>query len=180
MNWFTTSALVIGLLIWFSRKGSRKEKVAIVSRTKTQALKEAKLAAIMASEDVEKMAAALNDISDPLPRHHLISAMVKGVYPKRKDAAAREQLYAYGNIYLDEFDGMAPAMKAHAAPEQMDVPVLKCLCIAMEEDQRYDEALDICRLALDWHLDDGTKTGYEGRMLRIKKKQAAREQHLPS
>jgi hypothetical protein len=180
MNWFTTSALVIGLLIWFSRKGSRKEKIATISRRQTIAQKEAKLSAIMASGDVEKMAAALNDIPDPLSRHHLISAMVIGVYPKRKDAAARNQLYAYGDVYLDEFDGMAPAIKAHAAPEKMDIPVFKCLCIAMEEDQRYDDALVICRRALDWHLDDGTKTGYQGRMLRIEKKRAARKQHLTS
>ncbi|MGD9247497.1 MAG: hypothetical protein PVI60_06050, partial [Desulfobacteraceae bacterium] len=63
MNWFTTSALVIGLLIWFSRKGSRKEKIATISRRQTIAQKEAKLSAIMASimasGDVEKMVAAL-------------------------------------------------------------------------------------------------------------------------
>jgi hypothetical protein len=47
------------------------------------------------------------------------------------------------------------------------------MAIAMEEDQRYQDALEVCRIAVEWDLDDGTKTGYAGRINRIKKKQAA-------
>ena len=167
MNWFATSVLIIGLLIWYSRKAS-PARTGAKAKVPAEQLKD-----ILKSGDPEKMASALERFSGPLDRHRLLTALVQGVYPQRADGTAREHLYAYGTSYLGEFDRIAPALQAESAPEAPDVPVFRCLAIAMEEDERFDEALNICRLALDWDLDDGTKTGYAGRMRRLEKKKAA-------
>lgn len=173
MNWLSTTALLVGILIWYSKKAAPKRTARAAPSEKTKSMTDQKIEEVLSSNDLEKMAAALGATVDPLHRHRLLSALVAGLYPKRKDVAVRNRLYAYGKIYLNEFDQMAPAVKADTASEKMDVPVFKCLTIAMEEDQRYREALDICRLALNWGIDDGTKTGYEGRTIRLRKKQAA-------
>jgi hypothetical protein len=46
------------------------------------------------------------------------------------------------------------------------------MAITLEENRKFDEALDICGKALQWDLDDGTKTGYQGRTDRIRRKQS--------
>jgi hypothetical protein len=173
MNWLTASVIIIGLLIWYSRKAPPARKPKPVGSMKAARLTEEKIEDLLASDDIDKMAVALDRVSDPLSRHQLLSVMMMRVYPERGDADSRKKLYRFGKIYLDEFDRLAPELQKQAAPDPMAVPAFKCLAIAMEEDRRYQEAVDICKLALKWNLDDGTKTGYAGRLARLQKKEAA-------
>ncbi|MFO7911047.1 MAG: hypothetical protein R6V15_02680 [Desulfotignum sp.] len=55
------------------------------------------------------------------------------------------------------------------------IPVFKMLDIMLEEDGAYDQAVEVCRTALDNGLEDGTKTGFEGRIQRILKKKESPE-----
>jgi hypothetical protein len=55
------------------------------------------------------------------------------------------------------------------------IPVFKMLAIMLEEDGAYDQAVAVCRTALDNGLEDGTKTGFEGRIKRILKKKESPE-----
>ncbi|MFO7886537.1 MAG: hypothetical protein R6U68_17130, partial [Desulfobacteraceae bacterium] len=50
------------------------------------------------------------------------------------------------------------------------IPVFKMLAIMLEEDGAYDQAVAVCRTALANGLEDGTKTGFEGRIKRLLKK----------
>jgi hypothetical protein len=173
MNWLTTSIIVIGVFIWCSRKSAPARKTKPLTPGKAKRISKEQIKALMDSHDVGKMAAALDHVKTPLDRHHLLSAMVQELYRQRDQPAVRKQLYDYGDTYVDEFSQFASALKAASDTGEMQVPVFKCLAIAMEEDQRYQDALEICRVAVEWDLDDGTKTGYAGRINRIKKKQAA-------
>jgi tetratricopeptide (TPR) repeat protein len=46
----------------------------------------------------------------------------------------------------------------------------KRLCIIYERAKRYNDAVTICKLAIDRNLSDDTKSGFEGRLKRILKK----------
>jgi hypothetical protein len=173
MNWLTASIIVIGVFIWYSRKGTPVRKVAPLTPGRAKRLSKEQIGALMESHDVGEMTAALNHVKAPLDRHHLLSAIIHELYPQKDQPAIRGQLYDHGGTYVDEFSRIAPALKAASDTGEIHVPVFKCLVIAMEQDQRYHEALEICRMAVEWGLDDGTKTGYAGRIDRIKKKQAA-------
>lgn len=173
MNWFTATVLIIGLLFWCSRKsGPVKRKPAAVPRP-SQKRDGEQIAEVASSDDPKKMTALLERVSDPVDRHQLLTALVQHFYRRRSEAPARKQLYDHGNAYMSEFEKMAPALNISAKDGQIQAPVLKCLAIALEEDQRFEESIQICRLALAWDLDDGTKTGYAGRIRRLEKKQAA-------
>jgi hypothetical protein len=134
--------------------------------------------AVIDSGDLIAMERVLGRLKSLLQRHFLLSALVKKVYSRKDEASYRAKLYDYGQTYFLEFDEMAPILKrhkrhkGHAEDKPMEVPVLKWLAITMEEDGKYEEALEICELALKWNLDDGTKTGFQGRIGRIQKKQA--------
>ena len=45
------------------------------------------------------------------------------------------------------------------------------LATVLTEDGHYDEAIEVCRKAINFGLDDGTKSGFAGRIERIRKKQ---------
>lgn len=46
------------------------------------------------------------------------------------------------------------------------------LIIMYEKDQRYDDAIKICKLALRYGINDNTKDGFKGRIEKIEKKAA--------
>ncbi len=50
------------------------------------------------------------------------------------------------------------------------IPSFKRLAIIYENQERYEEALDVCDQALEIRTTDGTKGGFEGRKERIRKK----------
>lgn len=49
-------------------------------------------------------------------------------------------------------------------------PSFQRLAIIYEKQEKYHEAIEICELALSLNLKDGTKTGFEGRIKRIRRK----------
>src|SRR5690625_739555 len=50
------------------------------------------------------------------------------------------------------------------------IPSFKRLAIIYEQQQRFEEAIDICELALRYGLHDDTKSGFEGRIEKLKRK----------
>ena len=44
------------------------------------------------------------------------------------------------------------------------------LAMIYEQEQRYDDAIEICNKAIEYDLTDSTKGGFEGRLARIEKK----------
>lgn len=50
------------------------------------------------------------------------------------------------------------------------IPSFQQLAIMYEKTERYQEAIGICRLALEYGLRDNTKGGFEGRLAKLQKK----------
>ncbi|MGI6491493.1 MAG: hypothetical protein ACOX0T_03600 [Pelotomaculum sp.] len=59
----------------------------------------------------------------------------------------------------------------------LQIPSFHRLAIIYENQGKYEEAIDICELAISYGLKDGTQSGYEGRIARLTKKAQSGEQN---
>jgi tetratricopeptide (TPR) repeat protein len=60
--------------------------------------------------------------------------------------------------------------KAENVEFLLSVPSFQRLAIIYEKQGKYEEAIDICKLAISYGLKDSTKSGFEGRIARLTKK----------
>lgn len=58
--------------------------------------------------------------------------------------------------------------------QYLDMPAYKLLATSLTERERYEEAIAICELAIDKGIHDNTKTGFAGRIERIRSKAVQR------
>lgn len=52
----------------------------------------------------------------------------------------------------------------------LNIPSFKRLAIIYEDQGKYKEAIEVCKLALEYGLDDGTQGGFKGRIQRLERK----------
>jgi len=110
--------------------------------------------------------------SHPIDRHFLLLQIVSATYKQRKDPVHRRLLYEYAAIHVQEFETLAPLLRAEFGGKLPVVPTVQYLATTLTEDKRFDEAIEACEFALRHGLIDGTKSGFEGRISRINKKRA--------
>ena len=60
---------------------------------------------------------------------------------------------------MNEFNGELPR-----------IPSFQTLAMCYEKQGKYQEAIDVCKLAIEYGLTDSTKTGFEGRITRLEQK----------
>jgi tetratricopeptide (TPR) repeat protein len=100
-------------------------------------------------------------------RHFVYNTLIDLYYKQRDDrddAIEKCIKYCQEDIktideFLDEWNGEPPR-----------IPAFKRLEIIHQKQANYQKALNVCDKALELGLDDGTKTGFEGRKERIKNK----------
>ena len=88
--------------------------------------------------------------------------IAKLTYPRRKESKMRAVFISHANKYIDTFKIKSPV-------DSVSENIYKCLAIVLQEDHKFEEALGLCQKAIRLGLDDGTKTGYPGRIERLKK-----------
>ena len=88
--------------------------------------------------------------------------IAKLTYPRRKELKMRAVFISHANKYIDTFKIKSPV-------DSVSENIYKCLAIVLQEDHKFEEALGLCQKAIRLGLDDGTKTGYPGRIERLKK-----------
>ena len=98
----------------------------------------------------------------------VIHKIVKATYSKRKEAKMHACFRIHAERYIKEFELPTP-------PDSTSEYIYKCLAIVMQEDKEYAKAIDLCRKAIELELHDGTKTGYPGRIERLKKAQESQK-----
>ncbi len=169
MNWIIASVLTVGALAWYARKGPLFSGKSRAGQRK--AASEEDIAAALASDDPKALLSVLLRTKDPTGRHALFTKIVEVTYPKRGEAHMRETFFETAEQHVAEFPAMCPGLQAMAPTNApMVVPTFKCLAIAYEQEARYEEALAVCRRAIELGVEDGTKTGFKGRIGRIEKK----------
>lgn len=124
-------------------------------------------------DPLEALAAA-GQIQDPLERHAVFTKGIDLAYKtRRQDPEMQEVVVNYGTRYVREFADIKDALFDHLGEGPKNIAVFKQLAIALEEAEAHDQAVDVCQKALEFGLEDGTKSGWEGRIKRIEKNRAA-------
>lgn len=122
------------------------------------------------SANMPAMLRALQTPTNPVDRHFLLLTIVQQAYRNRNNPEMRSILLKHARQHVDEFSGLAGPLKQELG-KLPQVPTFPYLATVLTEDGHYDEAIEVCRKAINFGLDDGTKSGFAGRIERIRKKQ---------
>lgn len=125
-----------------------------------------------ASADLARMERALLGKTHPVNRHFLFLGVCEQTYRRRGEPAMRASFLHYARAHVAEFRTLVPALKREFDGILPRVPTFQKLATALAADGEFEEALEVCRLALALGLDDNTEGGFEGRMARIEKQRA--------
>jgi hypothetical protein len=119
------------------------------------------------SADLARMLAARSVHTNPIDRHFLLQSIVKETYRLRSDTQMRFLCIETGMTHLSEFSTIAPALRADFDGSLPRVSSFAWLATALAEADRVEEAVQVCGIAADFGLEDGTKAGYLGRAGRL-------------
>jgi len=119
--------------------------------------------------DIDMMLQALEKEQDILGRHLLYRDIIAQCFPKRNhDPRMREIFVHTAQAHINEMPRIIPELIERFG----SVPyffTFSYYAIALTEDMSFDQAMDICRLALAYGARDGLGVGFEQRMENIAK-----------
>lgn len=120
------------------------------------------------SGDLGRMLRARYLKANNTDRHFLLMNIVRGLYAQRVESGARKLFLEIGRQHVAEFPRLAASVK-QGLRVMPRVPTYALLATALTEDGLFDEALSVCKQAIDLGLHDGTKSDFSGRRERIRK-----------
>lgn len=126
------------------------------------------------SSDLHKMMAVLDKDTHPVDRHHLLQGIISETYKQRND---KEKLNICRNVcelFLSEWPKLADALGRDFGG-QLSLPrilVFPYYATLLSEAGEYDKAISVCEIAIKYKLNDGTKSGYKGRIERLLKQKS--------
>jgi hypothetical protein len=129
-----------------------------------------RVAAALTSGELAAMEAVLQETSDPLLQDALLARIVAKHYRLRTEPEHRSAFYRFANQHIGAASNFLEAHEEAGKRRPDQIEAFKMIAIAMDEDARYEEAVEICKKALTLGLQDGTKTGFDGRIARLEKK----------
>jgi len=123
------------------------------------------------SGELAKMLDALNRKTNLIDRHFLLLSIVKETYKNRKiNPEMKELCKRLSELHIQELPNILPALKKDMGGILPEIPTFQLYTTVLSEDGEYDKAIEVCKKAINFNLYDGTQSGYEGRIARIKKK----------
>ena len=181
MVWLLVLTVILGV-IWFARKGKESDRddsnsnsTLYVSRMgQAMVADEANRAWI--SGDLDRMVRAMECKTNPIDRHFLLMTIVEKAYTKRTDPEMAKLCATVADLHLSEFPAIAPVLKKEFAGRLPRVLTFQYYATLLTERGQFDKAIEVCKVALSYDLHDKTKSGFEGRIERIKKKQLQKQQ----
>ena len=121
------------------------------------------------SGDFNRMLKHLYEKGDPIDTHFLYLNLIRSLYSRRKEPDARTLFKKLAIEHIEKFDIIrGPLLKDMGVLSQ--VLTFQYLATVYTEDNEYEKAIAVCEKAFSFGLNDGTKSSYEGRINRIKKK----------
>jgi len=129
------------------------------------------------SRDLKKMLDAMKVRTNRIDRHFLLMGIVDETYKKRKDPEMRKKCKEVAEIHLKEFPTIVEPLKKDMGGELPQVSTFQKYATVLAEDGEYDKAIEACKIAISYQLTDGTESGYEGRIERIKKEMKGAEKN---
>jgi hypothetical protein len=121
------------------------------------------------SADLKRMLEALSTKSNAVDRHFLLMTIIGQTYLRRNDPEMRSICKRVARIHIDEFSVIAPVLKRQMDGVLPRVSTFQLFATVLTEDCDFEEAIQICKLAIAFSLEDGTKSGFSGRIDRIRR-----------
>lgn len=123
------------------------------------------------SRDLAKMRAALDTKTNLVDRHFLLMTLVDETYKRRKvDLEARELCAKIAELHLGEFPEIKPALMMSLNGILPRVTTFQQYATLLAERGNYKRAVEVCDIAISHGLYDGTKGGFEARIVRLRNK----------
>lgn len=123
------------------------------------------------SGELSNMLKVLNEKTNLVDRHFLLMNIVNQAFKNRKmDSKMRDLCKRISEVHIEEFTGIAPALRKDFDGILPRVSTFQNYATVLTEDGEYERAIRVCQQAMSFGLHDGTQSGYEGRIARIKKK----------
>jgi len=108
----------------------------------------------------------------PWERHILYTQAIETAYKNRKASSDdHDMTIDLSERYINEFQNLKPTVFDMLGDRPRVIAAFKLLSIILEEDGDYDRAVELCKAALASGVEDGTKSGFEGRIQRILSRQ---------
>ncbi|MBK9097545.1 MAG: hypothetical protein IPM14_05325 [bacterium] len=126
------------------------------------------------SNDLNKMLSVLDKNTHPVDRHFLLQGIINETYKQRNE---KEKLNICRNVcelFLEEWPKLADALVKDFGG-QLSLPrisVFQNYATLLAEAGEYDKAIAVCEIAIKYRLNDGTKSGYNGRIERLLKQKS--------
>ncbi len=121
------------------------------------------------SGDLGRMEQASRLSSNPIDRHFLLLQICRHAYKQRANRQMRTKFLSYARQHLNEFPNMVVALKREFGGTLPRVPTFQNLATTLTEDGAFEEAISVCDVALAQGLNDGTSSGFHGRIARIRR-----------
>lgn len=101
-------------------------------------------------------------------KHFYLLQIIKFYYhPKSPEIYNPELVKKYTYEDIEIFTNNVEVFKSHGTIAKN--PSFKILVLILEKEKNYKEAIKISELALKYEQDDGTKSGFEGRIKKLNK-----------
>jgi hypothetical protein len=134
--------------------------------------------------NVETMLAELNKGGNAsgdaalMSRHFLMLNIVGEAYKKRlEDSRMREICKTVGRRHVKEFPEIKNPLKKFLHIDFLPaVPTFQRLATVLTEDMEFDEAIEVCRSAIEYGIDSETADGFEKKIEEIENAQQASSQ----
>jgi len=121
------------------------------------------------SSNLNKMLKVVDLDTNPIDRHHLLQSIVDLCYKKRKEKKYNKLCSEYSELHIEELPILINAL-IESFGDLPDISTFKKYAILLTENNEYKKAIKICEQAIGYGLSDGTVSGFEGRIEKIKNK----------
>ena len=152
-------------------KKAGSEAAKAVAKEAKQAATHAAPLAVEVPDELQAPVAELEETKDALTRHRLFQHITENSYKNRTDAASREVSKEFSKRHIAEFADIVKPLKKANGGKLPHVATFQNYATLLAEDGDFAAAIAVCEQAQGFGLDDKTKTGFPGRIERIKKQQ---------
>lgn len=121
------------------------------------------------SNDLSRMLSVTELKTTLSNRHFLLLSIVSETYKLRKEEKYKNLCIKFSEIHLEEFPAIAKELKDEFDGSLPRVPTFQYYATLLTEIGEFEKAINVCKKAISFGLDDGTKGGYQGRIERITK-----------
>jgi hypothetical protein len=110
-------------------------------------------------------------LEDPLDRWQRLASIAEKAYRGRSQPLQRARFVRCARAMMADYERVAPRLQSTEEDQPLVLPVLRQLAILLDQEGDLVGATAVCRQALAWGVEDGTRTGFAGRLARLRQKQ---------